>query len=57
MKGIKIMLLGIAIMLSIVILHLCGEGSKITDIIGFSVAVILIFKGYNTKDGRNTPTE
>ena len=50
MKGIKTMLLGIAIMLSMVILHLCGEGSLMTDIIGFAVAVVLIIKGYNTNE-------
>lgn len=56
MKGIKNMLLGIAIMLGVVILHLCDEDALITDIIGFTVAVILIIKGYNTKDD-NKPTE
>lgn len=56
MKGIKIMLFGIAIMLSMLILHLCTEDVLITDIIGFPVAVVLIIKGYNTKDD-NKPTE
>lgn len=57
MKGIKTMLFGIAIMLSIVILHLCNEDALVTDIIGFVVAVVLLIKGYNTKDDSNKPTE
>ena len=56
MKGIKNMLFGIAIMLGVIILHLCNEDALITDIVGFAVAVILIIKGYNTNDD-NKPTE
>lgn len=49
MRGIKNMMLGIAIMLGAIIVHLYCEEGLITDIIGFAAAVILIFKGYITK--------
>lgn len=49
MKSIKNMLLGIAIILIIIIIHLFINNGLITDFLAI-IGVILIVKGYFSKD-------
>ncbi len=57
MRGIKNMLLGIAIMLAVIVFHLFYANDGLwTDFIAI-IGLICVVKGYNTKDNDNEPTE
>ena len=55
-KEIKVMLLGIAIMLAVIVFHMFMEEGLWIDLIA-TVGLILVVKGFIAKDNNNTQTD
>lgn len=56
MNGIKNMLLGIAIILAVILFHICSDYFLWTDLIGI-IGLILVVSGYIAKNINNESNE
>ena len=56
MNGIKNMLLGIAIILAVILFHICSDYFLWTDLIGI-IGIILVVTGYIAKNINNESNE
>lgn len=56
MKNIKLMLLGIAIILVVIVFHMFMEDGLLTDLIAIA-GLIMVGVGYISKDGNEKPSE